>query len=196
LLHGLREHIQHKFPKNKKEALADVRAYRAPFIQRRRDIIACGEIYMEHYDPVLTKKKKSQPKVLYDALSASCIVESGEQFSSLVGMGQDIFINRLPAIMKAQETEDENMQRGLVAPLEVLRAGYHGLAEAVVSYIHACGGDMYDVGDVVGQEPPVPKSPQRHPDDSDNSMIQRDSGRAWSRKERKQYRAALGNPRA
>ena len=116
LLRDLRDHIERNFPKTKKEALADIRAYRASFLQRRREITACNKAYQKHYDEDIAAMLpyQSQPKELYDSLQASCIVESGERFSSLKQMGQDIYVKRFPVSMKEHEREDRKMQRSII----------------------------------------------------------------------------------
>ena len=143
LLRDLRDHLQKNFPKTKKEVLVDVREYRASFIQRRRDITVCSEIYERNFSAEIaaTLPYQSQPKAMYDELQASCITESGEKMSSLKEMAQDIYIKRFPTTMKVHRTEDSKMQRGRDGALEVMRAGYHGIAESVISYIDTCGGD-------------------------------------------------------
>jgi hypothetical protein len=143
LVQDIRDFILLNYPKKRDKAMADVSRYRTSFLRRRRDLLACNIIYTQYYDR--SAKKQSQPKILYDMMQ-SCVIDSdnGIKMSDVKGNQQDIYIQRFPTNLRELLTEEQQMERGLVGPLEVMRAGYHGLAEDVVAYIDKCGGSMSD----------------------------------------------------
>ena len=144
LVEDLRDFILLNFPKKKEKAMVDVIRYRTSFLRRRRDILACNIIYEKYYDKDIPKRK-SQPPILHEMMQP-CVIDSDEgiKMSDVLPNQQDLYIQRFPANMKEMRTEERQMEQGIVGPLEVMRAGYHGLAETVLAYIDKCGGSMSD----------------------------------------------------